>query len=233
MSKGKVYKKKSKLGGNIFVILGVVLAALIVFTVIFTAWDNSKYNKLLEDYTEFEYGERQDVKLKRGVDPSTGIVVYANEEYAYYVDDNIICDLAKIDAAKEGFTSKVAELSADFGEISTMDYMTYTDSADFSKKYDFVQIAATYDGVLGSTDAAAEKIAALIDALNEEYNICGLYLNYSDGENIYYTTVDLTERQLVTLEKIKENMASLPLTIEAEVNDGEAEAETAEDETAE
>ena len=235
MSKGKVYKKKSKLGGNVFVILGVILALLIVATVIFTSIDNSKFNGLMEDYYEFTYGEKKNIKLTKMQDPNTGMILYSDNEYAYYVEDDIIYDTTRTEAEVEGFKAKVTELSADFGEVTTSNYAEYIDGKDFSKEYAYVQIAATYDGVLGSTDAAAEKIAALIDALNEEYNICGLYVNYSDSETFYYTSVDVTGRATVTIDMIKENIGEFELTpVEKdEVAEGEAEAETAEDETAE
>ncbi len=228
MSKGKVYKKKSKLGGNIFVILGIVLALLILATVIFTSIDNSKYNGLMEDYYEFTYGEKKNIKLTKMQDPNTGMILYSDNEYAYYVEDDIIYDTSRTDAEVEGFKAKVTELSADFGEVTTANYAEYIDGKDFSKEYAYVQLAATYDGVLGSKDVAAEKIAALIDALNEEYNICGLYVNYSDSETFYYASVDVTNRTAVTLDAIKETIGEFEMSaVETEdETEDEAEAET-------
>ena len=145
MSKGKVYKKKSKLGGNIFVILGVILALLIVATVIFTSIDNSKFNGLMEDYYEFTYGEKKNIKLTKMQDPNTGMILYSDNEYAYYVEDDIIYDTTRTEAEVEGFKAKVTELSADFGEVTTSNYAEYIDGKDFSKEYAYVQIAATYE----------------------------------------------------------------------------------------
>ena len=232
MSKSKVYKKKNKINSNIFVILAIVLVALIAVTIIFTAVDNSKYNGLMNDYIEHEYGEKQNVKLKRGQDATTGIVSYANEEYAYYVDDNIIYDLNKNESLEQGFYDKASELGADLGEISSILYQTYTDGSDFSKKYDYVELVATFDGVLGSKEAAAEKLWSLVSALNEEYNICGLYVNYSDDEALYYSAVSIMDKESVTLEKLTESMAEIKLSADAvEVEDPEAEnSENAESE---
>ncbi len=231
MSKGKVYKKKSKANGNIFVILAIVLALLIVATVIFTSIDNSKYNGLMEDYYEFTYGEKKNIKLSKMQDQTTGIILYSDEEYAYYVDDDIIYDTTRTNNEAEAFSEKVKELGADLGEISASNYAEYIDGKDFSKEYAYVQLAFTYDGVLGSKEAAAEKLSALIDALNEEYNICGVYLNFSDKEKLYYATADVTSRTPVTYDAIMETIGEIEIAVpeaDAEADENSGEGETAE-----
>lgn len=225
MSKSKVYKKKRKqANAGIFVVLAVVLVVLIIAVVIFTSIDNSKYNGLVEDYTEFAYGEKQNVSLNKVID-NTGMNVYVSDDYYYYPNDNIIYDIAKNESAVEAFSAKVEELGADFGTIDQAVYATHTDGSDFTKEYDYVQISITYDGVLGGEEAVAEKIWSLIDALNDEYNVCGLYFGYSDNEAYYQVAINVTDKEPVTLEKIQESISSINLT-GAEVVQDEADVDT-------
>lgn len=224
MSKSKVYKKKRKqASAGIFVVLAVVLVALIVAVVIFTSIDNSKYNSLVEDYTEFAYGERQNVSMTKVMD-NTGANIYVSDGYYYYPNDNIIYDIAKNENAVEAFSAKVEELSAELGTIDQALYTTHTDGSDFTKEYGYVQLSVVYDGVLGGEEAVAEKIWGVVDALNDEYNVCGLYFGYSDTEAYYQVAINVTDKEPVTLEKIQENISVINLT-GAEVVQDEADAE--------
>lgn len=228
MSKSKVYKKKRQTKGNIFVILVVVLIALIVVAVVGTSVDNSKYNGLMKDYTEFAYGERQNVKLQRvsGLD----IEAYANEEYAYYPDDNIIYDSAKNVADYEVFKTKSEAAAGTLGNITQAEFYTYIDGSDFSVSYDYVIASATSTELIGGEDAAAQKFYDYVVALGEEYNVCGLYLTLTDSEYYYGTFVDVMKKETVTLDMIKENLSATELKLEVEpTTEGEAEEAPAED----
>lgn len=232
MSKSKVYKKKRQTKGNIFVILVVVLIALIVVAVVVTSVDNSKYNGLMKDYTEFAYGERQNIKLQRiaGLE----MEAYANEEYAYYPDDNIIYDTVKNVADYEVFKTKSEAAASILGTISQAEFYTYTDGSDFSIDYDYVIANATSTEIVGGEDAAAQKFYDYVVALGEEYNICGLYLTLTDSEYYYGTFVDVMKKETVTLDMIKENLSATELKLEVEpTTEGDAEAEEAPAEDAE
>ena len=224
MSKSKQYKKKRESKGNIFVILIVVLVVLIVIAIVGTSVDNSKYNGLMKDYTEFIYGERENVKLQRitGYDDE----IYANDTYAYYVDDDIIYDSTKNIADAEAFTEDSEAAAEILGTISQAAFYTYTSASDFSIDYDYVIAEATTEEVIGSEDAAAEMIFEYITALGEDYNICGLYLGLADAEYYYGVYIDVMQKQTVTLDTIKENLTATALTVEIETEvEGDAETE--------
>ncbi len=226
MSKSKQYRKKRESKGNIFVILIVLLVVLIIVAIVGTSIDNSKYNGLLKDYAEFTYGERENVKLQRVT--GLGTEAFANENYAYYVDSDIIYDNNKNLEAIEKFNTKVDEIANILGTVNQKSFAKYTDGTDFSVDYDYMIIDAVAAEVLGSEDVAAEKIMEFITALGEDYNVCGMVIAISDGEYYYTSSADVMQKKTVTIEMIKENLTATELTVEeapAE-SDAEGEAET-------
>ena len=239
MSKSKVYKKKKQANAGIFVILAVILVALIAAIIIFTSIDNSKYNGLVENYTEHEYGEKKNVKLARAVDPNTNTTIYISDDFYYYPDDNVIYDMNKNASITETFNAKSEEISTELGTVEQAFYSVYNDGTDFDKEYGYLQVTAKLDGVLGSEEAAAEKIWNYINALGEEYNVCGLYCGYSDSESYYQVIINVIDKETVTLEKIQEGISSIALTGDATIVtddaavEGDAGAENAEGDAAE
>ncbi len=228
MSKSKQYRKKRESKGNIFVILVVLLVVLIVVAIVGTSIDNSQYNGLLRDYTEFTYGERENVKLQRVT--GMGVDAFSNENYSYYVEDDIIYDSKKNVTEAAEFKTKSEAAAKILGTISQAEFYTYTNGSDFSVNYDYVIVEAAATETIGSEDAAAQMIYDYIAALGEDYNICGLYLGLNDGEFYYSVLVDVMKKQTVTLEAIKENLTATQLTIEiAPETEGETEEAPAED----
>lgn len=223
MSKSKQYRKKRESKGNIFVILVVLLVVLIVVAIVGTSIDNSKYNGLLKDYTEFTYGERENVKLQR----ATGLdmEVFSNETYAYYVDDDIIYDANKNVTDSEAFKTKSEAAAEILGTVSQAAFYTYTNGSDFSVDYDYVIAEATAAEVIGSEDAAAQMIYDYVTALGEEFNICGLYMGLADTEYYYGVYIDVMQKQTVTLDMIKEGLTATELTVEV-VPETEGDAQT-------
>lgn len=238
MSKSKVYKKKNKqASAKIFVVLAVILVVLIAIVVALTSIENAKYNNLLEDYTQHEYGERQNVKLQKAADSTSGTTVYVSDNYYYYPDDNVIYDMTKNTATTEAFEAKLTEVAGDLGSVAQAYYTVYTDGADFGKDYGYLQIEASYAGVIGGKEAVAQKVYDFVTALGEEYNVCGLYFTYTDSEAFYMSVINVADKETVTLEKITENMNSMELTsvagAEIVVDEGEAEAQGEAEEAAE
>lgn len=204
MSKKKAYKKKKESKFNILIALAILSVVLVVAAIAVTALENSKYDGLLADYTKHEYGERQKVKLQKSL--TAGIEAYANENYAYYVEDNFIYDNAKNIAENEAFAKKAGEAASVIGTVNQQSLATYTDGSDFSLEYDYIIVDAKSAELLGSKEAAADKMMAFIEALGEDYNVCGLYFNIADDEYYYTATADIMTKETVTKEMLLETM---------------------------
>lgn len=206
MSKSKTYKSK-KSGVNIFILLPVILVALIAVILVVNGVQNAKIKNLMGDYTEYAYGERANVKMTHAI--GEGYDIWQSEKYVYDVLNGLIYDYAANEAdasyVSVGIQNAVTALE-DGSTVNGLQYVTYTDANDFSKKYNGVVFTlANSENTTDSADAAAEKIWNIINSI-EGMTYTGIEVSMFDRENEYNIFVDAMNSETLTLEAIKENI---------------------------
>ena len=206
MSKSKTYKSK-KSGVNIFILLPVILVALIAVILVVNGVQNAKIKNLMGDYTEYAYGERANVKMTHAI--GEGYDIWQSEKYVYDVLNGLIYDYAANEAdasyVSVGIQNAVTALE-DGSTVNGLQYVTYTDANDFSKKYNGVVFTlANSENTTDSADAAAEKIWNIINSI-EGMTYTGIEVGMFDRENEYNIFVDAMNSETLTLEAIKENI---------------------------
>lgn len=206
MSKSKTYKSK-KSGVNIFILLPIILAALIAVILVVNGVQNAKIKNLMGDYTEYAYGERANVKMTHAI--GEGYDIWQSEKYVYDVLNGLIYDYAANEAdasyVSVGIQNAVTALE-DGSTVNGLQYVTYTDANDFSKKYNGVVFTlANSENTTDSADAAAEKIWNIINSI-EGMTYTGIEVSMFDRENEYNIFVDAMNSETLTLEAIKENI---------------------------
>ena len=206
MSKSKTYKSK-KSGVNIFILLPVILVALIAVILVVNGVQNAKIKNLMGDYTEYAYGERANVKMTHAI--GEGYDIWQSEKYVYDVLNGLIYDYAANEAdasyVSVGIQNSVTA-HEDGSTVNGLQYVTYTDANDFSKKYNGVVFTlANSENTTDSADAAAEKIWNIINSI-EGMTYTGIEVSMFDRENEYNIFVDAMNSETLTLEAIKENI---------------------------
>ncbi len=207
---------KTKKEINIFVILAIIAAVLIVVMVGISTFQKLEVQGMINDYISHQYGTKGNAKMTHtmGTDDygqEYDMWLSSDEKYVYDVINDLIIDNDRITAASEAAVTNVedymaATYSADSMAADNISYYVYTDTKDVTKDYSalVIYIVGSFDTIIESTDEAAEIAWGIIQSVEGYETMTGAQINVFDKENEYNIYVDPFEGNAITLDAVKE-----------------------------